>query len=382
MQIPYHKPYIKEAEINSITETVRNGWLTMGEKTSEFERLFKEFISSKNAVAVNSCTSAMHLALKCVDLKEGDEVIVPAMTQAATAEVAGYFKAKIVFADVEKDTHLIDASKLEQKITKKTKVIMPVHYGGQPADMKEIIEIADSHNISVIEDAAHAFPSKYDNKFIGTIGHATCFSFYATKTLATGEGGMICTGNEEWAKRIRLLRLHGMSRDAWERENSENFWEYDVVEQGYKYNTTDINSAMGIEQLKKADEMHDMRKSIAARYNEAFKDHSAIILYKIKPDRETSWHLYPVKLNFEVLSIDRNRFLNELKKRGVTGSVHFIPLYRMSYYKSLGYNIKDFPGSEWIFERVFSLPIFPGMNDEEVGYVTETVLDLLNKFKR
>jgi perosamine synthetase len=277
---------------------------------------------------------------------------------------------------------LIDASKIDGKTTRKTKAIIPVHYAGQPADMNLIISIAKKYKLFVIEDAAHAFPSKYDSRHIGTIGHATCFSFYATKTITTGEGGMITTENSDWAERMRLLRLHGVTRDAWKRENTDNFWEYDVVEPGFKYNTTDINSAIGIEQLKKADEMQKMREIIARRYNEAFQNTEALILYKIKDNRYTSWYLYPLKINLESLSIDRNRFVNEMKLRGISASVHFIPLYRFTYYKNLGYKIKDYPESEWVFERTISLPIYPGMSAKEIDYVIDNVLDILEKYKR
>ncbi len=382
MQIPFHKPFIKNSDIKSMAESARSGWLTMGKKTQEFEDKFKEYLGSKEAVAVNSCTAALHLALKCAGIKEGDEVIVPTMTHASTAETVGYFNAKPVFIDIERETHLIDVSKVEEKITERTKAIIPVHYAGQPADMKEVLDIAKRHNLYVIDDAAHAFPSKYEYNYVGTIGHATCFSFYATKTITTGEGGMITTGNSEWAERMRLLRLHGVTRDAWKRENSDNFWEYDIIEPGFKYNTTDINSAIGIEQLKKANYMQKMRISIAKKYNEAFKKNEALILYTIKDKRETSWYLYPLKLNLESLSIDRNKFVNELKSKGISVSVHFIPLYRFSYYKKLSYNIKDFPGSEWVFERTFSLPIYPGMSEKEIDYVTENVLDIVKKYKR
>lgn len=382
MQIPFHRPYITDSEINAMAESVRSGWITMGKKTQEFEDQFRKYIGANEAVAVNSCTAALHLALKCAGVKDNDEVIIPAVTHASTAEAVGYVNAKPVIVDVDRKTHLIDVFEIENKIAKRTKAIIPVHYAGQPAEMDAIIEIAEKNNLYIIEDAAHAFPSKYKNKMIGTIGNITCFSFYATKTITTGEGGMATTGNGEWAERMRLLRLHGVTRDAWTRENTVNFWEYDVTEPGFKYNPTDINSAIGIEQLKKADEMQAMRMRIAKKYNEAFRNNDSLIPYIVKKNSETSWYLYPLKLNLESISIDRNRFLNELKTSGIYTSVHFIPLYRLSYYKSLGYSIKDYPDSEWIFERVFSLPIFPGMTDQEIDYVIDNVLDILKKYKK
>lgn len=382
MQIPFHRPYITESEINAMAESVRSGWITMGRKTQEFEEEFKKYLGVNEAVAVNSCTAALHLALKCVGIKDNDEVIIPAITHASTAEAVGYLNAKPVIVDTDRDTHLIDITEIEKKITKKTKAIIPVHYAGQPAEMKKIQELAKKYNLYVIEDAAHAFPSKYYNKLVGTIGDITCFSFYATKTITTGEGGMATTDNTEWANRMRLLRLHGVTRDAWIRENANNFWEYDVIEPGFKYNPMDISSAMGIEQLKKTDEMQRMREKIAQKYNEAFINNNSLIQYVIREYSETSWYLYPIKLNLESLRINRDRFINELKIKSVSASVHFIPLYRLTYYKNLGYNKDDFPNSEWIFERSFSLPIYPGMTDLEIDYVIENVLYIAKKYKK
>jgi len=383
MRIPFHKPYITEEEIEGVVDSLKNGWLTMGKKTIEFEERFKAYIGSQHAVAVNSCTAALHLALRVIGIKEGDEVIVPTTTFVATAEVVNYFNAKPVLVDVERDTHLIDVEKIEEKITKRTRAIIPVHFSGQPADMDPIMELAKKYNLFVVEDAAHALPAWYKGRKIGTIGDITAFSFYATKTITTGEGGMATTDNPEWAERMRILRLHGISKDAWKRYTKEGSWEYDVLENGYKYNTTDINAALGLAQLKKADWLWERRKYIAERYNEVFKDYKELILYKVKEDRTSSWHLYPLKLNLEALKIDRNGFIGELKKRGIGTSVHFIPLYRFTYYKErFGYTPQEFPNSEWVFERVLSLPIYPGMSEEEIDYVIENVVDIVKTYKR
>ena len=381
--IPFHKPYITEEEIENVIDSLKNGWLTMGKKTIEFEERFKSYIGSQHAVAVNSCTAALHLALRVIGIKEGDEIIVPTTTFVATAEVVNYFNAKPVLVDVERDTHLIDVEKIEEKITKRTKAIIPVHFSGQPADMDPIMELAKKYNLFVVEDAAHSLPAWYKGRKIGTIGDITAFSFYATKTITTGEGGMATTDNPEWAERMRILRLHGISKDAWKRYTKEGSWEYDVLENGYKYNTTDINAALGLAQLKKADWLWKRRKHIAERYNEVFKDYEELILYRVKEDRISSWHLYPLKLNLEALKIDRNRFIEELKKRGIGTSVHFIPLYRFTYYKEkFGYTPQEFPNSEWIFERVLSLPIYPGMTEEEIDYVIENVVDIVKTYRR
>ena len=381
MQIPFHKPYITDDEINAAVDSIRNGWLTMGKKTFEFEGLLNHYLGTGDAVAVNSCTAALHLALICIGLQPGDEVIIPTTTFIATAEVIRYFNAIPVMIDIERDTHLINVSKIEAKITNKTKAIIPVHFSGQPADMDEIMEIAKANKLYVIEDAAHSLPAKYKDRFIGTIGDFTCFSFYATKTLTTGEGGLITTNNNEWADKIRMLRLHGISKDAWKRYSKEGSWEYDVIHMGYKYNISDINSAIGIEQFKKIDSMNDTRKNIAEKYIDSLKECEGIFLYKVKQDRKSSWHLFPIKLNLEYLNINRNQFIIELEKMGISTSVHFIPLYRFSYYTEMGYNSKNYPDSEWVFDRTISLPIYPGMEDNEIDYVIDNVLNIVKKSK-
>ncbi len=382
MQIPFHRPYITENEINSVVDSLKNYWITMGKKTIEFEEKFKNYIGTQNATAVNSCTAALHLALKAIGLKEGDEVITSATTFISNSEVVRYFNAKTVLVDIERDTHNIDINKIEEKITGKTKAIIPVHFAGQPADMDEIIEIARMHNLYVIEDAAHSLPARFKSKLIGTIGDITCFSFYATKTLTTGEGGMITTGNDEWAKKMSIWRQHGMSKDAWDRYTDEGDWEYDVIDAGYKYNTTDINAAMGIEQLKILDWMQKERERIAERYNSAFNTEEGIVPYVVKEDRTTAWHLYPLRLDMEALTINRNQFINEMNARGIGTSVHFKPIYRFTYYKNLGYQSAHYPESEWVYERSLSIPIFPGMSDEEIDYVIGNTLDIIRKNKR
>ena len=382
MQVPFHRPYITEDEINAVADSMRKGWLTMGEKTRDFEKRFSEYIGSAHAVAVNSGTAAMHLALHCIGLKPGDEVIIPAMTFTATAEVIRYFNAVPVLADIDPETHLIATGEIEKKITTKTRAIMPVHYAGQPADMGPILETARSRGLRVVEDAAHSLPASYRGKQVGTIGDITCFSFYATKTVCTGEGGMAVTENSAWVDMMRTLRLHGISKDAWNRYSASGTWVYDVEYAGYKYNTTDLNAAMGIEQLKKIQLMQEMRKKIAEKYNKAFKDHEELILYRVRDDRTTSWHLYPLKLNTETLSCTRDEFIESLKKQGVGTSVHFIPLYRFTYYRGLGYSADKYPNSEWVFERSLSLPIFPGMTEEESDHVIECVTGLVKKNRR
>jgi perosamine synthetase len=375
MNIPFHKTPVGEEEINAVVEVMKSGWLTMGPATIEFERKFKEFVGSKYALSVNSATAGLHLALKAVGIKEGDEVILPTNTFVATAEVVTYFNAVPVLCDIEESTHNIDVSKIESLITDKTKAIIPVHFAGQPCDMDEIYEIAKKYKLKVIEDAAHALPSTYKGEMIGAlkVSDITCFSFYATKTLATGEGGMAVTDNEEYAKHMRINRLHGISRDAWDRYTDKGSWYYEVVDNGNKYNTTDIASAIGLVQLKKQYALLEKRKNIAEKYNKAFKGNEKTVPLKIKNDRTTSWHLYVIKVP------KRDFVIEELKKRGVNCSVHFIPVHKHPYYKKR-YNLKDenYPVANRVFERSISLPIFPDMNEEEINYVIRNVLEVLN----
>lgn len=372
-QIPFHKAYITDEEINQVIDAIKSGWLTMGPKTIEFEEKFRDYIYKNEnikgyAISCNSCTAALHLAMKAIGLKAGDEVIIPTNTFIATAEVITYFGAKPVLCDIEETTHNIDVSKIENLITPKTRAIIPVHFGGQPCDMDEILEIAKKYNLFIIEDAAHALPSRYKGKMIGTIGNITCFSFYATKTLTTGEGGMATTFNEDYAKKMKINRLHGISRDAWDRYTLKGNWYYEVVDNGLKYNTTDINSALGLAQLNKVDWMNERRAEIARKYTEAFRG-TKVIPPTIKPDRETSWHLYVIKVN------NRDDLFETLREEGIGTSVHFIPVHKHPYYKkTYGYRDEDYPVANYIYEKSLSLPIYPGLTDEEVNYVIDKVL--------
>ena len=379
----FHKPFISEEEVAEITDTVRSGWLSMGPKTIRFEQEFNKYIGAKRSVAVSSWTAAGHLTLEAFGIEKDDEVILPTMTFPATAEIVCYFGAKPVIVDVDEDTLNISLEEIEKSITPKTKAIIPVHYGGQPCDMDEILELAKKYNLRVLEDAAHSLPAYYKGKKIGTLSDVTCFSFYATKTLSTGEGGMICTNNEEIAERTAIMRLHGINRDAWKRYSESGSWYYEVVAPGYKYNFTDLQASLGLPQLKKVEVMWEWRKKIAARYTEAFKDFDLITLHTIKPDRESSWHLYPVKLNLEMLTKNRAQLIDELKKHNIGIGVHFMPVHQHLYYqKTFNLDDKDFPVSSATFPRLMSLPIYPGMTDESIEKVISVVTDVLNKFRK
>ena len=374
MQIPFHKTHTTQEEIEAAKSAIESGWLTMGPKTVEFENKFKEYVGSSEAVSMNSATAALHLGLKAIGLQRDDEVIVPTNTFVATAEVVTYFDAIPVLCDIEEDTHNIDVSKIVSLITEKTKAIIPVHFAGQACDMDEIYEIAKKYDLKIIEDAAHAMPSSYKGVKIGALEKSdiTCFSFYATKTLSTGEGGMATTNNSTYAKNMKINRLHGISKDAWDRYTIKGAWRYDIVDNGNKYNTTDINSSIGIVQLRKQEMLRDKRANIAQKYNEAFKDNKNIVLPYVKDDRETSWHLYVIKID------NRDEVIEKLKENGVGCSVHFIPIHKHTYYKNrYGYKNEDYPIANDVFDKSLSLPIYPDMSDEEIEFVIKNVLDIV-----
>jgi perosamine synthetase len=379
----FHKPFISEEEVDEIVDTVRSGWISMGPKTIRFEDNFSNYLGVKKSIAVSSWTAAGHLTLEAFGIKEGDEVIVPTMTFPATAEIVCYFKAKPVIVDVDEDTLNISLDAIEKAITPKTKAIIPVHYAGQPCDLTEIHDLARKHNLKVLEDAAHALPAEYKGEKIGTISDVTCFSFYATKTLSTGEGGMICTNNEEIAERCKIMRLHGINRDAWKRYTESGSWYYEVVAPGYKYNFTDLQASLGIPQLKKVDAMWESRKRIAAKYTEALKELDTIQLHTIKPDRDSSWHLFPVRLHLDRLTKNRAQIINELRQRNVGVGVHFMPVHQHLYYsETFNLNDDDYPVASAAFPRLMSLPIYPGMIDENVDRVIDVLTSTLYKFKR
>lgn len=368
MQIPFHKTYTDEEEITGVVAAIKSGWLTMGPKTIEFEDRFRDYLGCRYAVSMNSATAALHLALKAIGLQAGDEVIIPTNTFIATAEVVTYFGAVPVLCDVEEDTHNMDVSKIKKLITSKTRSLIPVHFGGQPCDMDEIMAIARQHKLLVIEDAAHCLPAHYKGHKIGTIGDITCFSFYATKTLCTGEGGMAVTDNAAYSQSMKINRLHGISRDAWDRYSEKGTWYYEVVDNGHKYNTTDINAALGLAQLRKLEWMWQRRGEIAAKYTKAFNG-TAVISSVIRSDRDSAWHLYVIKVN------NRDDLIDRLKADKIGTSVHFIPVHKHPYYKqTYGYQDKNYPVANDVFSRTLSLPIYPGMTDEQVDYVIEKVI--------
>lgn len=381
--LPFALPDVDDAELQQIKEALDSGWVTTGPKTKQFEAEFAAAVGAKHAVAVNSCTAAMHLALEAIGLHAGDEVITTPYTFAATAEVIRYFDAKPVFVDVDTRCLNINPTRIEAAISPRTKAIIPVHIAGLPAEMDAIADIAARHRLAIVEDAAHAFPTRYKGRTIGsplplTTNHFTCFSFYATKTLTTGEGGMICTDDDALAERCRIMALHGISKDAWKRYTAEGSWYYEIIAPGYKYNMTDIAAGMGLAQLAKAERMWQRRHEIARRFNQSFTNLPQLQIPYDRSDCQHAWHLYMLRLNRGTLRIDRARFVEELRQRQIGASVHFIPLHMHPYYReTYGYQPEDFPVAYHEYQREISLPIFSKMNDQDVQDVIDTVLEII-----
>lgn len=386
MDIPYAKVSISGNEMKYIKEVLKSGWLTTASKAMKFEQEFGKYLGVKYACAVNSCTSALHLAIEAIGIGKGDQVLVPSYTFTATAEILRYVDADPVFTDVEYDTGLLSPEILVSTLEKhpNVKALILVHYAGQSAIMhtpekQGIIDICKRKGISVIEDAAHAFPTKFEDHFIGVFGDAACFSFYANKTITTGEGGMLVTNDKQIYQRALIMRLHGINRDIWDRFTSvRSSWEYDVVAPGYKYNMPDINAAIGLAQLEKADVFRNQRQRCAEFYLGNLADLEMIDLPVCKGSFENhSWHLFPIVLRPEA-NLSRDEFIIQMAKRGIGTSVHYKPLHRMTYYRDK-YNLvpEDFPNSEKIWKGTVSLPIFPELTMEELIYICKAIREIL-----
>lgn len=378
--LPFALPDIGEEEIAEVVSALRSGWVTTGPKTKQFEADFSSYLGGGvESISVNSATAGLHLALEACGIKEGDEVITTPYTFTATAEVIRYLGAHPVFVDINPNTFNIDVTKIEEKITKKTKAIMPVHFAGLSCDMDEVIAIARKHNLKVIEDAAHALPTIYKNKMIGTLdSDVTVFSFYATKTITTGEGGMVVTKNPEIAQRCRTMRLHGISRDAFDRYTSTKpSWHYEVVAPGFKYNLTDIASSIGIHQLKKANKFQEIRQKMAYKYMEAFKGLPLIMPPEAQKGDLHAWHLFAMRLGDDV-KISRDDFIVEMTKLGVGCSVHFIPLHIQPYWsETYKLSPSDFPNALKNFSHAVSLPLYTKMTEEDQDKVINCVKKII-----
>lgn len=378
----FSPPFISDEEIEAVVDTLRSDWITTGPKTKLFEQTFAAYIGTENALALNSCTGGLHVALAALGIGPGDEVITTPMTFVCSANVIEHVGATPILADVEPDTLNIDPAKVSEKITPHTKAILPVHFGGHPAEMAPLVELAKQHNLYTIEDAAHALPARYAEKMIGTIGDFTAFSFYATKNMTTAEGGML-TGSPARIAEARLWSLHGMNRDAWKRYSSEGSWYYEVVVPGFKYNMTDIQAALGLVQLKRLAEFQTRRRAIVAQYNAAFSEIEALQIPTERPNVEHAWHLYVLRLHLAQLTIDRTRFIEELKARNIGASVHFIPVHLHPYYRNrYGWRPEDYPVAYCEYQRTISLPLHPRLSDDDLADVISAVIDIARAFRR
>ncbi|MEG0308369.1 MAG: DegT/DnrJ/EryC1/StrS aminotransferase family protein [Clostridium sp.] len=381
--LPYAIPLIDDNDINEVVDTLKSGWVAKGPRTIEFEKNFAEYTGAKYAIAMNSATAALHIALIAAGVKAGDEVITTPMTFAATANTIIHAGATPVFVDIDPVTFCIDADKIEEKITDKTKAIVPVHYTGHACDMDKIRDIAKRHNLFISEDAAHAVETFYKGDLIGKNGDCACFSFYATKNICTGEGGMLTTNREDIAEKARVLSTHGMSKAAWNRYGKGGAWRYDIEYPGHKYNMFDIQAALAKTQMEKLDYMQDVRKHIVDKYTEAFKNLDGVKIPEVAEYTTHSWHLYVLRLDLGKLTIDRDKFIELMGEANIGTSVHFIPVHLMSYYReTYGYSEGDFPVAESYFDTIVSLPLYPKMTEVDTQDVINAVTEIINTHKK
>ncbi|RMD84074.1 MAG: DegT/DnrJ/EryC1/StrS aminotransferase family protein [Candidatus Dadabacteria bacterium] len=376
--LPFHRPWIGEEEIAEVCDTLRSGWLTLGPKTHRFEEKFAAYLGARHAVALSSCTAALHLALEALGIGPGDEVITTPYTFTATVAAILYTGARPVLADVMPDYPNIDPAQVADKITERTRAIIPVHFGGAPCDLDAIELLARRCGAAVVEDAAHALPARYRGRMIGARGKAVAFSFYAGKNITTGEGGMLVTDDERLAEQVRVLRLHGISRDAWKRYSKEGSWYYEVTARGFKYNMTDINAAIGLHQLDRLADFDRRRRRLVARYNERLAPVRGIRLPAPPAYGESAWHLYVVEIEPEEASVSRAEVIEGLRRRGIGTSVHFIPIHLHPYYQRvLGCQAGDFPNATRHYEGAISLPLFPAMTEGDVDRVAEALIAIM-----
>lgn len=431
LRIPFYRPSIDSDEMTEVMDTLRSGWLTTGPKTKQFEREFAAYLGHKHAVAVNSCTAALHLALEAAGIGAGEGVLVPTMTFAATAEVVRYLGAIPVLVDCHEHDFNLDVADAERRLEEASRrgihvtAIVPVHYGGQIGDVTGVTALARRYHLKVIEDAAHCCPAYFRTggeevrsakgegriaelegqgargegrsasgqcygvssspapalgalgdswQAVGRSAAVSCFSFYANKCITTGEGGMACTDDDAYADRMRIMSLHGISRDAWKRYMATGSWYYEIIAPGYKYNLTDIASAIGLHQLRKADQFHRRRTAWAAAYFERLKDVEELILPQSNPDRVHSWHLFVVRLRLDQLTIDRAEVIAQLTEAGIGTSVHYLPLHMHPYYReTFGYRPGDLPRMARVYPEIVTLPLYPDLTEDDVDYVCQTL---------
>ena len=382
--LPFSRPTIEEAEINEVVDSLKSGWITTGPKVKRFEDDFRNYAGAKFAVPLSSATAGLHLTLLALGIKEGDEIITTPMTFASTLSIPILCGAKPVLVDIEPGTLNIDVTKIREKITPRTKVIIPVHFAGQSCDMEPLFALAKEFGLTIIEDAAHAAGTEYKGKRIGTFDTISIFSFHPNKNLTTGEGGMVCTPDESLAEEISLLKFHGMSREAWKRFAASGTPNYDIVMPGFKYNMMDIQAAIGIHQLPKLDGFIDRRKQVAEFYNQQFADVSELALPAYAPyEQRHAWHLYTPLVRIEQLSIDRDRFMEELKKLNIGSGLHYKAIHHHSWYRAnLPQPEGSLPNADYASDRILSLPLFPTMTDEDSRDVVAAVKDVIARNRR
>lgn len=380
--VPFCLPLVGEEEEREVVETLRSGWLTTGPRTQKFEGIARDYLGCNHAVAVNSCTGALHITLAALGIGPGDEVITSPITWPATANVIVHLGAKPVFVDVQKDTLNINPDLIEEKITESTKAIVPVHMAGHPCDMDRIGAIAEKHGLEVVEDAAHAIGAAYKGRRIGTISKAACFSFYPIKNITTIEGGLIATGDGELAEKIRILSLHGITKDAWKRYSSSGSQHWEVVVPGYKYNMTDVQAALGIHQLPRLDGFIKKRAAMADFYSQGLSEYKNAVETPVdSADIRHAWHLFIIKLNTDVLSVDRDAFMTGLKAENVGTGIHFRSLHMQGYYReTFGFKSEDFPVAAHLTDRIISLPMYPKMSEEDMEGVLRATSKLLRYY--
>ncbi len=373
-------PLIEEAEINEVVDSLRSGWIGTGPKVATFEEMFRRYIGARFALAVNSCTAGLHLSMLAAGLGPGDEIITSAMTFVATVNVILHAGATPVLVDCDRETGLIDPQRIEEAITPRSRAIVPVHMYGRPCAMDDIMDIARRHNLLVIEDAAHAIEAAYRGRKIGTIGQLTSFSFYATKNITTGEGGMVTTDDPDLADKIKVYALHGMSKDAWKRFSDDGYKHYQVVYPGYKYNMMDLQAAIGIHQLDKVERRLERRNEIWQRYNEAFASLPVGRPAPDEPDTVHARHLYTLLIDRERCGITRDEFMQRLHRLNIGTGVHYVGVHLQPYYvRQLGLRPEDFPNATWISERTVSVPLSPKLTDGDVENVIESVNLVLSR---
>ncbi len=379
----FGSPLVEEDEVNEVVGTMKSGWLGTGPKVARFEEMFKRYIGSKYALALSSCTAGLHLSLIAAGIKAGDEVITTPMTFASTGNVIVHTGAIPIFADIERDSMNIDSVEIERKITKRTKAIIPVHFAGRACNMDAILDIAKRHKLIVINDAAHAIETEYKGKKIGRLGDMTSFSFYVTKNIMTGEGGMVTTNNEGYADRIKVYGLHGLSKDAWKRYSDEGYKHYSVICAGFKYNMMDLQASIGIHQLKRIEKYAERRSDIWIRYNNAFRDLPCFIPSEVENNTRHAFHLYTLLVDIDRLTTNRDGILNALYNENIGTGVHYTALHLHPFYaKTFGYKRGDFPNAEFVSDRTISLPLSAKLTDNDVEDVVVAVRKILGRYKR